>query len=87
MTLLHKPVPHFDTEIAFVDASCTARSFQTEAAEEAPRNGIDLLAKTKTAIHFWDWFWSAGVHRRIEESDFNLRRPSAAGRSGALGKP
>ena len=45
-----KRVPHFDTEIAFVDASCIGHPSRTEAAEEAPLTGIDLLPPGKTGF-------------------------------------
>ena len=38
-------VLHFDTEIAFVDPSRIGRPSRTEAAEEAPLNGIDLFTR------------------------------------------
>ena len=38
-------VPYFDPATGLVDASCILRPSRTEAAEEAPLNGIDLLTR------------------------------------------
>ena len=38
-------VPYFDPATGLVDASCILRPSRTEAAEEAPLDGIDLLTR------------------------------------------
>ena len=43
-------VPYFDPATGLVDASCILRPSRTEAAEEAPLTGIDLLPPGKTGF-------------------------------------